>query len=62
VLTVRQSTYRGQPGWLVSGTLPDRAFRVRVFALHKSAAEHIRSKILTGQHITPLDFQPRNPE
>lgn len=62
MLTVRPSTYRGKPGWLVSGKKPGEETRVRVFALHRSAALHIRDRLTKGLHINALDFQPRDTE
>ena len=61
MLTVRSSTYRGKPGWNVSGK--DRTGRrVRVFCTTKGAALHIQDRLARGLSINALDFQPRGKE
>jgi hypothetical protein len=59
VLTVRPSTFRDQPGWLVAGQ-SRTGRKVRIFVLFKDTAEHIRTKLETGQAINALDYQRRD--
>lgn len=60
MLTVRASTYRGKPGWSVSGKPPgkDRT-GVRIFTPYRTVALHIRDRLAQGFSINALDFQPR---
>lgn len=57
MLTVRPSTHRGKPGWLVAGK--DRTGRgVRIFTPYRTVALRIRDRLAQGFDITALDFQP----
>ena len=57
MLTVRASTYRGKPGWRVSGK--DRTGRrVRIFTPYRTVALRIRDRLAQGFEINALDFQP----
>lgn len=58
MLTVRASTYRGKPGWLVCGSVAKDKPRVRVFTPYRLVAEHIREKLNAGRDINAIDFQP----
>lgn len=55
-LQIRQSTYRGKEGFTIVGRAPDGK-KVRMFALTRAAAEHIREKVKAGEEITQADFR-----
>lgn len=61
MLTVRASTHRGKPGWLVCGKKPgdEKTGRgVRIFTPYRTVALRIRDRLAQGFDITALDFQP----
>jgi len=53
-LQIRQSTYRNQEGFTVTGRVtPDQSWPVSIFTRSRVSAEKIRDRIKAGEEIRP---------
>lgn len=57
-LRITATTYRGEPGFLISGR-DNQDRKVSVFCKDKGSAEHIRAKIKAGEEISVADFKTK---
>lgn len=55
-IAIRPKTWRGEPGFLVSGR-DSRGRSVSIFASNRDDAERIRDKVKAGQQTVPSDWR-----
>lgn len=55
MLQIRESTYRGEDGFLICGR-DAYGRRAKVFTTTRASAEHIRRKLKAGEEIGVEDF------
>ena len=56
-ISIRSTTYRGEDGFAIVGTLPGSNRRVNIFTTNRKSAEHIRDLVKAGKDIDVKDFQ-----
>lgn len=61
MISVRRTTYRDQPGWLISGRPPGQSggWPVSIFTTTESSARHIAAKVKRGERVESPDFEPQ---
>lgn len=56
-ISIRSTTYRGEDGFAIVGSLPGSNRRVNIFTTNRKSAEHIRDLVKAGKNVDVKDFQ-----
>jgi hypothetical protein len=59
-LSIRPTTYRGEPGFLIYGTDAKGHSGISIFTTTRGSAKHIRDLMRDGRECTTADFEPRD--